>query len=236
MAGYDPLELSQRVETKVARGSDRKYYRFRPARFYGGVATADCVGCNLMCRYCWSKSPRENPGEVGTFHTPEQVADQLVRIADRKGLSQVRVSGNEPTIGEKHLLSVLDLLRRSGLLFILETNGLLLGHRPDYVRALDMPDLHVRVSLKGCHPEHFFRLTGAIPEAFRLQLDALKNLLESGVSCHPAVITDLSTHEDITILRETLADIDPSLERRLELEALIRFPHVRANLRKWDLD
>jgi uncharacterized Fe-S cluster-containing radical SAM superfamily protein len=39
---YDFLERAASIETVVCRGGLRKYYRFRPARFYGGIATGDC--------------------------------------------------------------------------------------------------------------------------------------------------------------------------------------------------
>jgi uncharacterized Fe-S cluster-containing radical SAM superfamily protein len=31
----------------ICKGNKRKYYRFRAGRFYGGIATADCMGCNM---------------------------------------------------------------------------------------------------------------------------------------------------------------------------------------------
>ncbi len=40
---YDPFTLSRKIESIVCQGSRRKYYRFRPAGFYGGIATADYV-------------------------------------------------------------------------------------------------------------------------------------------------------------------------------------------------
>jgi uncharacterized Fe-S cluster-containing radical SAM superfamily protein len=51
---YDPLELGRQTAGMGCRGTARKYYRFRPARFYGGIATADCLGCNLRCAFCWA--------------------------------------------------------------------------------------------------------------------------------------------------------------------------------------
>lgn len=107
---YDPVELAKRVEKIVAQGEKRKYYRLRPARFYGGIATADCVGCCLRCAFCWSKAPLRYPERIGRFYSPREVFDKLDSIATRHGYSQLRVSGNEPTIGRQHLLSLLDLV------------------------------------------------------------------------------------------------------------------------------
>jgi uncharacterized Fe-S cluster-containing radical SAM superfamily protein len=39
----DPFVMAERLGKIVSSGEKRKYYRFRPAPFYGGIATADCV-------------------------------------------------------------------------------------------------------------------------------------------------------------------------------------------------
>ena len=50
----DALKTAETIAKIVSKGRNRKYYRFRQAPFYGGVATADCVGCCLKCIFCWS--------------------------------------------------------------------------------------------------------------------------------------------------------------------------------------
>jgi len=185
MIGYDPIELHEKIEKKVVDGDRRKYYRFRGTKFYGGIATGDCVGCNLNCHYCWSKRPREKPEKTGKLHSPEEVSENLVDIARKENFDKVRLSGNEPTIGKEHLISLLEELESKGLMFILETNGITLGHSPEYVQELaNFEDLHVRVSLKGCSPEDFHKLTGADPKGFKLQLGSLERLVENDISCN----------------------------------------------------
>ena len=230
---YDPLEVARKVEALVTRNDLRKYYRFRAARFYGGIATADCVGCCLYCAYCWSKAPLKNPGGVGHFYNPAQVSEKLDSIASAHGYSQLRVSGNEPTIGRQHLLGLLELVDQTDYTFILETNGILLGADASYAEELARFErLHVRVSLKGCDAEQFSLLTGAKPEAFELQLAALRNLLDAGASCHPAVMEEFAPPEKLEALKQKLASIDRSLERELEFEYLIPFSFVVRNLAK----
>ena len=147
MSGYDPLKLGEEIEKTVTRENKRKYYRFRGTKFYGGIATADCVGCNLSCHFCWSKKPRKNPEEVGGFYTPEEVKEKLTGIAAENGYDQVRISGNEPTIGREHLITLLKKLEGSNLKFVLETNGILIGNDPSYAEALTrFEKLHVRIS------------------------------------------------------------------------------------------
>jgi uncharacterized Fe-S cluster-containing radical SAM superfamily protein len=173
---YDPVARAIEIEKQVVRGSKRKYYRFRGARFYGGIATADCVGCCLKCAFCWGWNKVVNPGGAGKFYTPQRVVERIVSITQKRRFHQARLSGNEPTLGREHLLGVLSYLPRD-ISFILETNGILLGDDPGYAEKLStFENLHVRVSLKGCNTEEFSRLTDAEPRGFELQLKALENL------------------------------------------------------------
>ncbi|MGC9308274.1 MAG: radical SAM protein, partial [Thermoplasmatota archaeon] len=166
---YDPLSLSERMTQDVNRGNERKYYRFRATRFYGGIATADVVGCNLRCAFCWSGDTVWQ-ADRGNFYAPGEVANRLSSLAASHGYDKTRISGGEPTMGRDHLIAVLQALDPS-LLFVLETNGILLGADRSYVQELSsFSHLHVRVSLKGCTPDEFSRLTGAHPGGYALQL------------------------------------------------------------------
>lgn len=224
----DPIQLSE-IATQVSKGNARKYYRFRPAKFYGGIATADCVGCNLRCVYCWAWNIVNKPSQAGEFYSPEEVAEKLTTIANKHGFSRIRMSGNEPTLNKEHLLSLIQRIPNN-LLFILETNGILIGHDRDYARDLSkFKNLHVRVSLKGSDSQEFSKLTGAKPEFFSLQLKALENLEKHKVSYHPAVI---GITRDLNGLRERLREMRPDLPESLELEPLIEYPQVLARLKK----
>jgi len=152
-SSFDPLVLAERVRGIVSSGEKRKYYRFRATPFYGGIATADCVGCCLKCLFCWSWHVMTQPEKTGRFYSPEEVVRNLLSIARKKGFNQARVSGNEPTLHRSHLLQVLQLIPKE-IQFILETNGILIGHDPSYAKDLSrFPNLHVRVSLKGARRE-----------------------------------------------------------------------------------
>ncbi len=232
----DPLRLARATEPAVTarRGGVqlRRYYRIRADRWYGGIATADACGCNLRCAFCWSWSHVVDPGR-GRLMAPAEVAAGLVRVAGGSGVRRVRVSGGEPTIGRDHLISLMGELEPSGLLFILETNGILLGADRSYARDLARFDnVHVRVSIKGCSPGEFSRLTGADPEFFDLQLEALSNLLDAGVSCHPAVVVGFCPDRDLRSLLERLAEVDPSLPASVEPEVPILYPKVEDRLRR----
>lgn len=227
---FDPVELARETERIVCKDINRTYYRFRPARFYGGISTADCVGCCLRCAFCWSWRQVERPTKFGDLHSPEDVASRLISIATTGGFRQLRISGCEPTIGREHLLRVLQFVPPR-FTFILETNGILLGSDKSYAEDLgNHPNLHVRVSLKGASSEEFSRLTGAIPEGFRFQLQALRNLVDAGVKVHPACMVSFSTPESIASLKDQLAKIFPSFAD-FEVEELILYPHVVARLK-----
>jgi uncharacterized Fe-S cluster-containing radical SAM superfamily protein len=228
---YDPVKRAEQVAALVCRGEERKYHRFRAARFYGGIATADCVGCCLGCAFCWSWREVAHPEEYGRFHPPDEVARRLVAIARRRGYRQVRISGNEPTICRAHLVEVIAAMPRD-LTFILETNGILLGHDPAYARELAaFPNLYVRVGLKGTNGPEFSRLTGAVPEGFGLQLDALAHLFRAGANVRAAVMVSFSPEAHVRALRERLAAIAPSLAD-FEVEELVLYGDVAERLRR----
>ncbi len=230
-SSIDPLVWAEEVRKIVSSEEKRKYYRFRPASFYGGIATADCVGCCLKCLFCWSWQIIVQPEKVGRFYSPEEVVRNLLSIVRKKGFNQVRISGNEPTLHRSHLLRVLRLIPKE-IHFILETNGILIGHDPSYAKDLSrFPNLYVRVSLKGACPEDFARLTGAKPEGFTLHIKALENLLEAGVDCFPAVMANFSSPEEIKQLRQSLKEIRPDFAD-FEEEELILYPFVMDHLQK----
>jgi uncharacterized Fe-S cluster-containing radical SAM superfamily protein len=241
---YDPIQRHLAIEKLVTRegahGQDKKYYRIRPARWYGGIVTADCVGCGLLCRFCWvSDSIFYKPSEVGKFYSPSQIAYNLYSLAVRCGYKQIRVSGGEPTIGKQHLLQLLSSLEKIRGLeyrFILETNGILIAHDEKYSDDLsNFHSLHVRVSLKGCSEEEFQFLTGAKSEGFQLQLKALENLVKSNVSCHPSVMSSFSSQQNLEALIDRLRCIDRGLAENMEIEELILYPHVMKRIRKYKL-
>jgi len=234
--GYDPLELAEAVKAKVVREGpggreERRYYRFRGGRWYGGIATGDVVGCNLRCGFCWSWRAASHVMAKGAFYGPEEVFGKLVSIAERRGYRLVRLSGGEPTLSRRHLLDLLSLFDRTRYWFILETNGILIGAQEDYAEELaHHPRLIVRVSLKGTSREEFHTLTLAKPEFFDYQLRALENLVQAGLEpgerVYAAVMLSFSTPEGYEALRERLAEIHPALAEEIDEEFVILYPHV----------
>jgi len=239
---YDSVARHEAIEKLVVRNrndgvQERKYWRFRRDRWYGGIVTADAVGCGLLCKYCWvSDAVMFQPAETGRFYRPDVVAKILVDMAKKKEIGQLRVSGGEPTIGKPHLLQLLDHLEGRGLLFILETNGILIGNNQKYAEDLAKHKfIHVRVSLKGCNEDEFTTLTGTQSEGFKLQLQAVENLVRANVKCHLAVMTSFSTQQSLQQLHERLRRISPALAEELEIEELILYPSVKRKINKYGL-
>jgi uncharacterized Fe-S cluster-containing radical SAM superfamily protein len=159
------------------------------------------------------------------------VARRLASIARRRSFRQVRISGNEPTLARAHLIEVLERLPPH-FHFILETNGLLIGHDRTYaVELARFPNLYVRVSLKGTDEQEFSALTGAAPSGFALQLQALHHLAEAGVNCHPAVMVSFSPREKLEALREKLRAMSGAFED-VEIEELVLWRDVEERLRR----
>jgi len=231
---YDSRRLGEALEKVVARGQERKYYRFRGARWYGGIATGDVVGCNLFCHFCWARDDvRLRLSKAGEFYDVEASFSRLSGIARKNGYRQLRLSGQEPTIGREHLLTLLGFVDRSPYRFILETNGILIGANPDYADALaSHHNSEVRVSLKGASEEEFSMLTGAKPEGFALQIKALENLNNAGARFHPAVMTSFSSPASLAKLHDRLSQISPSIAESIEVEELILYPHVVKRLKE----
>jgi uncharacterized Fe-S cluster-containing radical SAM superfamily protein len=232
---FNPVRRSGEMESLVMKGEKRLYYKFRGAPYYGGIATADAVGCSFLCAYCWNYGRNEDPSRHGSFYAPEEVAENLLRISRRRGFHLFRVTGSEPVLGEAslaHLLKVMELIFRGDHRshFVLETNGLMLGFRPELGEKLRFRNLLVRIALKGADPLSFERVSGAAREFFPYPLLALKNLQRLNVRAWPALMGDLFSPAEIGGLKNILRGF--TIKDELELESLEPYPFVLENLRR----
>lgn len=235
---HDPLELAAKTEKIVCKGNKRRYLRFGTTPDYGkGVATGYTAGCNLRCMFCWASETRDSPELANSFYSPEDVFKILYEIVKKNPkIKNVRISDGEPTIGRDHLLGLIELVEKSDISkFYLETNGTLLGNDESYVRDLSkFRKLVVRVSLKGGTPEAFSRITHAVPEAFELPFQAIRDLNKykidfnvSAMSGDPRFMDPL----DRISLISRLGTIDPALVLKLEEEMTILFATARKRLK-----
>ena len=251
---FDPLELARITEQIVTRkgpeGLERKYTGIYSAPVYRGVATGYAVGCCLRCMYCWTNWSRDFPELYGKFYSPRAVAESLFQAAE-KGITapqwekfkhfkitKLRLSGCEPTIGKEHLLAVLEYVMDSKYpLFILETNGILLGADRNYVKQLSAfrNKLYVRVSIKAATPEGFTQRTGAIGSFYELPFRALEYLLDEGIFARPAAMTDprVMPQTERTLLLKRLGKIDKQFEIDLEEEVIDNYDTTIKRIRAY---
>ena len=232
MDGYDPVALTASTEKVVVRGNKRKYARLaRNLRFYGGTTSATEVGCNLRCKFCFSDRPVRRPHSTGRFYTPEEVFNALKRNAEKNGNKLISASASEGTLGRQHLFELLELVDRSDLIYVLETNGMTIGHDPDFALQLSkFRNLHVRVSIKGTNKEEYVMLTGAMSSSYDLPYKALEHLIRAKVSCNACITVSFSSPQDIKKAEQRLASIRPGLLKSLEKEHITLFPKVRKRL------
>lgn len=231
---FDPLLRAAETEAIVMRDNQRKYYRFRASRHYGGIVTADAVGCPFLCAYCWNYRRNETPEGFGKNYTAGEVVEKLTSIARRNGIRLFRISGAEPVLGLDsfdHLSHVIPAGR-----FIIETNGLVLGARPDLAERLGGLNVAVRISIKGWDGQSFERISGAKREFFKYPLIALKTLQEAGVDAWPAVMGDLFGTEGTRCLAALMEEM--GIRTRIETEYLERYPNVVSTMRQrgWEID
>ena len=220
--GYDPLALADSTESVVVEGNRRKYVQLgRSLRFYGGTTSATEVGCNLRCKFCFSDKPVWKPKETGQLFTPQEVFDGLAKNARKHGHRTISASASEGTLGRQHLFELLDLVEQSEFIYVLETNGMVLGNDPEFCEQLSRyTHLHVRVSVKGSSPSEFYTLTGAKPSSYELPFTALKNLIAVGVSCNACLMISFSSQETIKQALRKFYGVHPALLKSMEYERI----------------
>ena len=234
MKGYDPIKLTEKMESIVVDGNKRKYAKLsRPLRFYGGTTSAVEVGCNLRCKFCFSDKPVFRPQSTGKFYSPQEVFNALDKGAKKYGHKLISASASEGTLGREHLFELLDLVETSDYVYILETNGMTLGNDRAFAEKLSpFKKLHVRVSIKGTSKEEYHELTDAIPESYELPFRALKHLIDAGVSCNACVMISFSDDDGIRSVEKKLFELHPGLLKSLEKERITPFPKVTERLAK----
>jgi uncharacterized Fe-S cluster-containing radical SAM superfamily protein len=232
---FNPVERAEKVENFVMKDLERKYYRFRYARYYGGIVTADAVGCCFLCAYCWNYLRNLNLEKFGEFYSPEKASEKILQIMRKKSVNKVRVSGAEPILGEKsfeHFCKLVEKIfeEEPSAEFILETNGLILGLNEKFCKKLAEYPILVRVSIKGWNEKSFEKISGAEGKFFVYPLKAIKNLQDYGVEAWPAVMQDFFGYEEIKTLEKKLKEF--GIKGEIEIEYLEKYPFVLRNLEK----
>ncbi|MBJ38953.1 MAG: hypothetical protein CMD83_10895 [Gammaproteobacteria bacterium] len=127
---------------------------------------------------------------------------------------------------------MLELVEHSEFVYILETNGMTIGHDPKLSTALSrFKNLHVRVSIKGSSPAQFHELTGARPDSYWLPYRAMERLIDEKISCNACLMASFSDEKDIETVKQRLLKIHPGILRSLETESITLFPKVKQRLK-----
>jgi len=235
---FDPVIRARAVEKLVLVNGKRKYYRFRFARYYGGIVTADAVGCCFLCAYCWNYFRNLKPDKTGKFYSAGEVAERLTAISRKKNCKRIRISGAEPVLGKesfKHLIELISIIKEKlkNFQFILETNGFILGYYPELIGELRQfrDFLLVRVSVKGWDEKSFERVTGAKGDYFKFPFIGLKYLAYNGINAWPAIMYEVFKKDGIEQFKRKIKEFGLSPEQ-IEFETIELYPMVRKNLEK----
>lgn len=140
-----------------------KGFRFNWDLFpeFGGACTADCVGCNLHCKNCWSLWGWRHLEKSFPEYTAQEVAEKLIKGVEKHRVGVARICGGEPLLFKGHTLQVAKafLEHHPYALFVIETNGLFIDEA--LVESVKVfPRLFLRVSLKAPNRELYADWTG----------------------------------------------------------------------------
>ncbi len=112
--------------------------------------------CNLRCRYCMPKEGISQFGHEEILRYEEIL--RLARLAVKKGITKIRVTGGEPLVRRGVVELVQQLARLEGIQDVsLTTNGILLA---DFSAALFQAGLRrVNISMDSLDPEKYREIT-----------------------------------------------------------------------------
>lgn len=176
------------------------------------------MACNEKCPFC--NVPAE---DYSKLNPPlDTILDELQTFIDR-GDKTLTVSGGEPTLNRKRLLTLVEKAKAGGIRFIeLQTNAVLV--KPEYAQALaDAGVTSAFVSLLSHSPELHDHLAG-LKGAYGRCLAGIDNLLDSGIRVALNPVTASTTQDHLGDYVEFVAKRFPRV-RSISLSAVQ--PHGR---------
>jgi uncharacterized Fe-S cluster-containing radical SAM superfamily protein len=180
MQPIDPILKAAQVEAIVMKGIARSYDldKFRFQKFYGGIVTGGARGCQLDCGPCWNAERNANPSGGGAFLKPEEVVIRLEKLAGKK-TDKARISGCEPILGRVSAQHLAEVIGKSRLQFVIETNGVAIGYDPEILDIFEgLDNYRIRVSLKATNGLMWEKFTGTNVWGFVYQQRGIKALVE----------------------------------------------------------
>jgi hypothetical protein len=128
--------------------------------------------CNLRCPICFGYNRADKP----YFMPAQEFARQIDFLLEAtSGVDLINITGGEPTL-HPDLLSILEIAKRPGIGRVtLNSNGLLIGRRPELAKALADMGIYVVLSLDTLQSERSVRIHGVDLVADKLRaLEALE--------------------------------------------------------------
>lgn len=221
MALPDIVELTKAVQKRVCRGRDRYYTYFGCTPFIGGMSRGFTCGCNFRCSMCLSPfrefvngetrfilpSLYKDISETAGFYSPEEVIDICIKnekgrkideialfdgvVPRRSKFPYLDVGYAEIAIGKEHLLGLCKATAPTGYIFVVETNGWLIGYDDEYAKELAKykDTILVRVGVKAASEEYCEKIIGCRnvkDYVFR----GIKNLIDNGIVPDVAMMCD----------------------------------------------
>nr|WP_319396793.1 radical SAM protein [uncultured Desulfobacter sp.] len=221
MAHLDVYKYSKAVEKMVCRGRDRYYLYFGCTPFLGGMSRGFTCGCNFKCCMCLSpfrdflegesrfllNSMYDEISKTRGFYSPEEVVDILVNNENEKKIDEIAMfDGVKPkrsklryidvgyaeiSLGREHLLGLCKAAAKTDYIFVIETNGFMIGYESDYAAALAeyKDNILVRVGVKAASEEMYQKVIG-VKNAGDYVFKAIQNLIDAGIQPNVAMMCD----------------------------------------------
>lgn len=141
--------------------------------------------CNLACRHCWI-TPTYQTGKNGGHFIKLEHVEKAVNEGLLLGLVSVKLTGGEPTL-HPEFREIVDLIDRSGLDILIETNGTLVS--PDLAYYLkERKVIFISVSLDGASAGTHEALR-LVQGSYSQAVAGIQNLVEAGFQ--PQIICTL---------------------------------------------
>jgi uncharacterized Fe-S cluster-containing radical SAM superfamily protein len=198
---FDAIKRAGEVEKIVMEGNKRLFYKFRYQRFYGGIATADAIGCNLLCKYCWNYQRNHDLtfDPSARLFSPKEISSKLESIAGNK-TNMARISGCEPFLGHASARHLADIIKMTDLDFVIETNGVMLGAMPELLNHLEgARNFTIRMSLKAKNGLQFEKVTGANSWGYYYQLKAIEEIRKKYIPYKIAYMPQFINYQEIEL-------------------------------------
>ena len=199
----------------VFRGEMSAHRTRFPRRVYFQITR----NCNLECPYCFLKS------RPGLPHVPTEAVLQMASFLGQNGLTEVRLTGGEPTT-HPDFLRIVDSFRERDVYVSVATNGLLSRRMLDALA--ERPNLWIICSVDGKQETH----DAYRPDSFARIVANLKYLKQK----QPAIRLRLTTvltrrnRDEIRDLAETARTVDAESITLIPLRPQLRDAAVRADM------